>query len=332
MHEGRELYVANVDWSATEDEVKQVFSKYGTVEKVRLPTNVAGKSKGMAFVVFSNKVSFLCILRKSALTFIQDEANAAQELNLTKFKSRLLNVSLSTNNPAKRQATTIIPSNSRTSASPSPSVPPTNGDAASPTTQPIKSTSPPPPSSSDIKARTVALLNISDTVNDARIRALVEPFGPLVKIILRPDHQGAIIEFADLASVGKASLTLEGTEIVPGRKITVGTVSQMLKQKAEWRKDKIEVGGGKKESDKPMTLQPTGPIRRPNQPGARRGGKGGLGMKRGGVGLGGDRAKNKGPAEEGVMDVDVKKEDPTEEAKPKSNSDFKAMFLKESKE
>ena len=56
MHEGRELYVADVDLTATEDEVKQVFSKYGTVERVRIPTNVAGKSKGMAFVVFSNRV------------------------------------------------------------------------------------------------------------------------------------------------------------------------------------------------------------------------------------------------------------------------------------
>ena len=57
MHEGRELYVANVDWSATEDEIKEMFSKYGTVEKVRIPRNLEGKSKGTAFVVFSNKVS-----------------------------------------------------------------------------------------------------------------------------------------------------------------------------------------------------------------------------------------------------------------------------------
>lgn len=65
MHEGRELYVANVDWSATEDEVKQVFSKYGTVEKIRIPTNVVGKSKGIAFVVFSKKVNPLHIFYTS---------------------------------------------------------------------------------------------------------------------------------------------------------------------------------------------------------------------------------------------------------------------------
>lgn len=57
VHEGREVYLANLDWSATEDEVKNIFSKYGTVEKVRIPRKLDGQSKGMGFVVFSSKVS-----------------------------------------------------------------------------------------------------------------------------------------------------------------------------------------------------------------------------------------------------------------------------------
>ena len=57
LYDGREVYVSNLDWSATEEEISQVFSKYGRVERVRIPTNVAGKSKGIAFVVFSTKVS-----------------------------------------------------------------------------------------------------------------------------------------------------------------------------------------------------------------------------------------------------------------------------------
>ena len=56
LYEGREIYVSNVDWSATEDEIRQIFEKYGTVERIRIPTNMAGKSKGVAFVVFSSKV------------------------------------------------------------------------------------------------------------------------------------------------------------------------------------------------------------------------------------------------------------------------------------
>lgn len=56
LYEGRELHVTNIDWAATEDDIRQVFSKYGKVEKVRIPKNPVGKSKGFGFVVFSNKV------------------------------------------------------------------------------------------------------------------------------------------------------------------------------------------------------------------------------------------------------------------------------------
>lgn len=56
LHEGRELHLHNVDWKATEDEISEAFSRYGKVEKVRIPRDVGGKSKGFAFVVFSNKV------------------------------------------------------------------------------------------------------------------------------------------------------------------------------------------------------------------------------------------------------------------------------------
>ena len=57
MHEGRELYIANVDWRATKQEVKEAFSQYGKIENVRLPIKANGDSKGIAFVVFKEKVS-----------------------------------------------------------------------------------------------------------------------------------------------------------------------------------------------------------------------------------------------------------------------------------
>lgn len=56
-YDGRELHVVNIDWGATEADLSQVFSKYGTVESVRMPKGLGGKSKGFAFVVFSDKVS-----------------------------------------------------------------------------------------------------------------------------------------------------------------------------------------------------------------------------------------------------------------------------------
>ena len=56
LYEGRELHLVNLDWSATEDEVQDAFVKYGKVERVRIPRDVQGKSKGFGFVVFSSKV------------------------------------------------------------------------------------------------------------------------------------------------------------------------------------------------------------------------------------------------------------------------------------
>jgi squamous cell carcinoma antigen recognized by T-cells 3 len=56
MEEGREVYCKNLHWSASEEDVKYLFSRYGEVESVRIPRNVAGKSKGFCFVVFSSQV------------------------------------------------------------------------------------------------------------------------------------------------------------------------------------------------------------------------------------------------------------------------------------
>ena len=243
-------------------------------------------------------------------------------MNLTMFKNRVLNVSLATNDMAKRQANTIITSTSqRSTASPNPDLPSpmTNGNS-----QDMASSTPPADSATkfdEIQSRTLALMNIPDTVNDARLRALAEPYGELVQLLLRPDHQGAILEYRDVASAGKAALGLEGQEIAPGRTIKTGNVAEMKQLKAEHRIDRVVVGPGKPSA----ALQPAAPIRRPNQPGARRGGKGGLGVKRGGVGLSGDRANPNGEDVDGSREMNG---DAEENGKPKSNSEFKAMFLK----
>ena len=234
-------------------------------------------------------------------------------MNLVRFKNRILNVSMSTNDATQRRANRIITSNSpRSTVSPAPE-PPADGDGS-----PLAASSPSSLTQSieksiEIQSRTIALLNIPDTVNDARIRALAEPYGEIVKILLQPGHQGAILEFKEVASVGKASLGLEGHEVVPGRKITVSTVKELKLQKAEKKIDRI---GAKKSST--SVLQPPTNIRRPNQPGARRGGKGSLGVKRGGAGGGETEAKARDDEDERAV----------KEEKPKSNADFKALFLK----
>lgn len=253
----------------------------------------------------------------------QEEATAALDMNLQKLKNRPLKVSFSIVNPAKRQAATIVTPISRSSNSPSPDVPSVNGNAdsaMSPTTSTIAE---PRPSATDIKSRTLALLNVPDTVNDTRIRALAEPYGMLIKVILRPDHQGAIVEYKETSSAGKAALGLDNHEIAPGRFLNIGSVEELLHQKAEVKKDRIGAGASNDKSATLNRFNVSAPIRRPNQPGARRGGKGGLGLKGAGVGLSGSRASTDGSGKE----VNTSGVGDDQHGKAKSNMDFKAMFL-----
>ncbi|KAL2822168.1 hypothetical protein BDW59DRAFT_163927 [Aspergillus cavernicola] len=251
IYEEREIHVSNVDWKASEEDLKELFSRFGTVELVRIPRKVDGGSKGFGYVVFASK----------------EDAIAALALHEHEFQSRPLQVKLSAPQGAKRTAATVV---SRVGKSQSPA-PETNGTTpSSELEEPI----------GERRDRTLGLMNIPDTVNDARIRALVEPYGKLVKIVLRPDHQGAIVEFADVHHAGKAALELEGQEISLGRKFHVGTVSEMLRRSAE-RKPGPGQAPKPKEKSKTSFLAPTAPIKRPPQPGGRGGKRGGLGVKRG---------------------------------------------------
>lgn len=56
IYDGREVYVGNLNWRANEQEVKELFSTHGTIERVRIPRDMAGKSKAAAFVIFKDKV------------------------------------------------------------------------------------------------------------------------------------------------------------------------------------------------------------------------------------------------------------------------------------
>lgn len=273
----------------------------------------------------------------------QDEANAALEMNDRTIKNRKIHVEISSKTGAKRQATNIINHIDRTK---SPSVD-RNGanSAASPSPMsPTSTTANTSQTTGDRQARTLALMNVPDTVNDARIRAITEPYGGLVKTILRPDHQGAIIEYLDASAAGKASLGLEGYEIVPNRKLQIGTVPELLKQTAEKKTDKIQVGKQAKPptDDKPAVLNPGMPVRRPGQSGTGR--RGGLGFKRGGgvsaaVGPGAGIPPKKKSEEDvsegnanghGIEDVDGAAEMKEEEKGKKSNDDFRAMLERKS--
>lgn len=347
--EGRELHVSNVDFRASERDLADLFRPYGAVETVRLPRKVDGGSKGFGFVLFARA----------------EEAEAALALNETPFRGRPLHVRAATAGAggAKRQATTVmarVRASSREPATtngvnspagtPEPGGPSSSSSTAAAAIPEVETTG-------DRPARTVALLGVPDTVNDARIRALAEAYGPLVKVSLRPDHQGAIIEYASVADAGRAALALDGATVADNRQLRVGSVAELMRHEAEKKtvdrraagskgkaKDKgrekekeTEKGkarGGAKESQQ---VAPPPPIRRPAQPGSG-GRRGGLGRKLGGVpggsvatttvhgnGHGNGAVEVKGAnGDGGRMEVDAPAGGGV--ARPKSNGDFRALL------
>ncbi|KAL8947071.1 MAG: hypothetical protein Q9222_006610 [Ikaeria aurantiellina] len=298
--EGREIYIRNLDWAVTESELKAAFSRYGAIEKTRIPTDVSGRSKGYAFLEFSKK----------------EEATAALAMNDSKLKHRVITVEVASKAGNKRQAITIIDPKIRSTASPSPDVSMTNGDHSAQASPGPTANVEAKPTSEEIRARTFALLNVPDTVNDARIRALAEPYGPMVKVVLRPDHQGAILEFKNVGDAGKAALGLDGYEITPGRSLATGSVSDMFQQNAEIKNARLASTSIKKPEASSM-LQGSTMVRRPAQLGAKRGGRGGLALT----------AKGPGKGIEKKADTDPNKNADARDGGQRSNADFKAMFL-----
>lgn len=221
------------------------------------------------------------------------------------FRGRILQVKLSTPAPVKRSAIVITSKDRSQSANPSSATGATSPDSETPKVE------------DDRSGRTLGLMNIPDTVNDSRIRAITEPFGSLVKIILRPDREGAIVEFADVKAAGKASLELEGHEIAPGRQIRVGTANDVLRRIGT----PSSGDGSAKLKTAPGSLMPQAGVRikRPTQPGVRGGGRrGGLGSKRGG-----STAPDRGNEQETGTSIEGRS---TEQKPQKSNDDFRAMI------
>ncbi|KHN96159.1 Nucleotide-binding, alpha-beta plait [Metarhizium album ARSEF 1941] len=279
--EGREVHISNLDPSTTEADMRSVFGKFGTVRRVNIPLSMTGKNRGFAFLEFESK----------------DQAEkAVAELNNTKFKARILRVEISTESKVKPSAKTDF---QRTSASPAPSsLNNAQGDQAMGDAMVDDS---PKPSSSEIAAKTIALMGLPDTVNDARVKALVEPLGAIVKLVHQPGHGGAIIEFADAASAGKAALQLSNMEY-EGHKLRAGSPDELRKNRPD---------------NKPAQLSKPKGLMAPPQAARRAFGR--TGPKKG-----------LAFAPRSVAATASKPAD--KEAGPKSNADFKAMFLAGNKE
>ncbi|MBK4732460.1 RNA-binding protein [Oxynema sp. CENA135] len=72
------IYIGNLSYSATEDDLREVFGEYGTVSRVVLPTDrETGRVRGFAFVDMSDDA---------------DEDTAITEMNGLEWMGRQLRV------------------------------------------------------------------------------------------------------------------------------------------------------------------------------------------------------------------------------------------------
>ena len=284
--EHRELHVMNLGRFTTEDDVRSLFAKAGKVTSVRILRDMANRSKGAGFVVMGTK---------------EEAEEAIKTLNTVIVSGHAIKVELS--KPAAQKTTAT----SRGSNADSPGV-------ESPSAAGSASSSPAPTSAgltaAEIAERTVAVWGIPDTMTDARVRSILSPVGTIVKLVLHPKHGGAVVEFADAATAGKAALAIDGREIEGGKKLRIGTVSELFQQQSEVRVDRIDQPATKKTAAELMPPPPT--VRRVPLLG-RSGPKRGLGFPAGGIkkAVNGTAAASSNAAGTGG----------------KSNADFKKMFL-----
>lgn len=276
-NDGRTIFVGQIPFKATQPEIEKAFSTYGAIESVKLPQDqhMKGRNKGIAFLTFATN----------------EAATAALAMDGQDFKGRKLVVSIGHESGAMR---TTLAKMLRSSKSPTPYA----ASASSPSAPALSGVE-------ERRQRTIAIAGVPDTVNESRVRALAERIGPVRKVILKTNHHGALVEFENVADTGRAMIELDGHEIDPGKQISVVTEQELLQLGPERKTDKI----GQTVATKSLAA---GPVRRPIQPGVRKGGH--LGQKTGSIFA--DRNK------------DDKVQDGDGAGTKKSNADFRAMLVK----
>ncbi|EPE06944.1 u4 u6 snrna-associated-splicing factor prp24 [Ophiostoma piceae UAMH 11346] len=308
--EGREVHIKNIPQEFDEQAIEQLVAKYGTVKRVRLLHNMAGRSRGTAFVDLETK----------------DEAErVVTELDKVKLGTQILKVELSVSAKFKPSA--------RETSAVAESVPPVNGTGSGGPDESKGEAG--HEARGNLHLRSFALLGIPDTVNITRVRSLAEPHGHITKLKLYPEHGGAIIEFEDETTAGKAQLALDGTQL-EGHTLRVGAVPQLFKEKSGVRIDRVDVA--KPRPPKPIsdttnatvtkkTAATTGPVllpafvRRPVLSG--KGAKHGLGFSA----ISATTATKKDDQSAATNGAAMPGTGTGSAPPKKSNSDFRALFL-----
>jgi RNA recognition motif-containing protein len=72
----KKLFIGNIEWGATEDDLKELFGKHGDIEEaIIIKDKMSGRSKGFGFVTFANE---------------EDADKAMEELNGHELNGRAL--------------------------------------------------------------------------------------------------------------------------------------------------------------------------------------------------------------------------------------------------
>jgi RNA recognition motif-containing protein len=262
--EGREVYVWHLNFRIKQREVDEAFKPFGDIERIKMPIiKGLGNNRGYCFVTYKSKESA--------------EA-AVAEMDGKNFWGLDIKVQIASDRAETKPKVKSTLENEGT-------------DAREGTPGQAESASRP---EGTIGSRSLAILNLSDTVPDIRIRPLVEPFG-FRKITLEPSHGGAIIEFSAVEGAGKAEIALQGRDF-EGRKLRIGTVKELKAQKGEWKAGNTFV-------------QPN----RVNRPAVRGRSAGGRGRGKSGISVG---------------RPSIPKSAVQANGEAKSNADFRAMIMK----
>ena len=337
--EGREVFVKNIDREVPESEVKEFFMQFGKVENIKLLKLVNDQRTGSGFVVYSST----------------DEASAAvEEGNNKPFHDRILHIALSSAKggppPSDRvKKTEVIIKKPSIASSRSPeaaSQAAANGDRRGSDVSMASGTPAGDDSYKTIRERKIAIFHLPDTVNDARIRSAMERYGPITKIQLRREREGAIVEFAQVKDAFNVRQGVDVRSLGVG--VTTGNVGDLL---AKDKKNKHGAAGsastttaeGTGSTSNRSALMPSS-VSRAGPP--RRGGggrRGGLGFRRNaGFGIGGNPEAGGG---EGEGDTATSQKNPPSpppatasagggggsNAK-RSNADFRSMLERSKKE
>ena len=78
------IYIGNLSFQATEDDIREVFVEYGTVQRVSLPTDrETGRKRGFAFVDMANEAE-----EDKAIEELDGAEWMGREIRLNKAKPR----------------------------------------------------------------------------------------------------------------------------------------------------------------------------------------------------------------------------------------------------